>query len=99
VIGADLDPVELAAVAARARAVVANDSGAIHLSAAVGTPVVALFGPTDPGRTGPIGSASVVLDRYVFCSPCYLKECPYAHECMKGIEVEDVLSAVARLVG
>jgi heptosyltransferase-2 len=97
-IGADLDPVELAAVLGRARVVVTNDSGPMHLAAAVGTPVVALFGPTDPGRTGPTGSPSVVLDRYVFCSPCYLKECPYAHECMTGIEVREVLAAVERLL-
>lgn len=97
VLGADLDPVELAAVAARARAVVANDSGAMHLSAAVGTPVVALFGPTDPGRTGPTGAVSVVLDRYVFCSPCYLKECPYGHECLREISVEAVASAVEKV--
>jgi ADP-heptose:LPS heptosyltransferase len=97
VLGADLDPVELAAVLARARVAVTNDSGPMHLAAAVGTPVVALFGPTDPGRTGPTGSPSVVLDRYVFCSPCYRKECPYAHECMTGITVRDVLAAVERL--
>lgn len=99
VFGEELDPVELAAALARARVVVTNDSGPMHLAAAVGTPVVALFGPTDPGRTGPTGSPSVVLDRYVFCSPCYLKECPYAHECMTGIEVEAVLSAVMTLLG
>lgn len=98
VLGADLDPVGLAALAARARAVVANDSGPMHLAAAVGTPVVALFGPTDPGRTGPTGSRSLVLDRYVFCSPCYLKECPYQHECMTGIAVGDVLAAVEKLL-
>lgn len=98
VLGADLDPVELAALAARARAVVANDSGPMHLAAAVGTPVVALFGPTDPGRTGPTGSPSTVLDRYEFCSPCYLKECPYQHECMTGIAVADVLAAVEKLL-
>jgi heptosyltransferase-2 len=99
VLGADLDPVELAGLAARARVVVANDSGPMHLAAAVGTPVVALFGPTDPGRTGPRGSASVVLDRYVFCSPCYLTECPYRHECMNEIEVETVVAAVEKLMG
>ncbi len=99
VLGLDLDPVGVAALAARARAVVANDSGPMHLAAAVGTPVVALFGPTDPGRTGPTGAPSEVLDRYVFCSPCYLKECPYAHECMTEISVEAVGAAVERLVG
>jgi heptosyltransferase-2 len=99
VLGADLDPVELAALLARARAVVANDSGPMHLAAAVKTPVVAIFGPTDPGRTGPSGSASRVLDRYVFCSPCFLKECPYGHECMRGIGVEDVIEAVKQVGG
>lgn len=97
VLGLDLDPVGVAALAARARVVVANDSGPMHLAAAVGTPVVALFGPTDPGRTGPIGARSEVLDRYVFCSPCYLKVCPYQHECMTEIPVESVLSAVEQL--
>lgn len=99
VLGADLDPIGLAALAARARVVVSNDSGPMHLAAAVGTPVVALFGPTDPGRTGPSGVRSEVLDRYVFCSPCYLKECPYRHECMREIEVENVLAAVEKLIG
>ncbi|MEP7131899.1 MAG: lipopolysaccharide heptosyltransferase II, partial [Acidobacteriota bacterium] len=85
ILGADLDPLGLAALLARARVAVTNDSGPMHLAAAVGTPVVALFGPTDPGRTGPAGSPSRVLDRYVFCSPCFLKECPYAHECLRLI--------------
>jgi heptosyltransferase-2 len=98
VLGLDLDPVGVAALAARARVVVANDSGPMHLAAAVGTPVVALFGPTDPGRTGPTGAPSEVLDRYVFCSPCYLKECPYGHECMREISVEMVAGAVERLL-
>ncbi len=98
VLGADLDPIGLAALAARARVVVSNDSGPMHLAAAVGTPVVAIFGPTDPGRTGPSGVKSEVLDRYVFCSPCYLKECPFRHECMQEIAVEEVLRAVERLV-
>lgn len=99
VLGLDLDPVGVAALAARARVVVANDSGPMHLAAAVGTPVVALFGPTDPGRTGPTGAPSEVLDRYVFCSPCYRKECPYGHECMREISVEAVVAAVERLMG
>lgn len=96
-LGADLDPMGVAALAARALVVVSNDSGPMHLAAAVGTPVVAMFGPTDPGRTGPSGVPSEVLDRYVFCSPCYRKECPYRHECMREIEVENVLAAVLRL--
>ena len=73
---------------------VANDSGPAHLAAAVGTPVVVFFGPTDPGRTAPSGAAVRVLDRYVFCSPCFLETCPYGHECMEEITVEDALRAV-----
>jgi len=98
VIGADLDPVELSALLARARVVVANDSGPMHLAAAVGTPVVAFFGPTDPGRTAPSGAPSKILDRFVFCSPCYLKECPYGHECMQEITAETALRAIEELL-
>jgi len=98
VLGADLDPLELAALFSCARAVVSNDSGPMHLAAAVGVPVAAFFGPTDPGRTAPSGSPSRILDRYVFCSPCFLKECPYGHECMKEITVEMALEAVNELI-
>jgi heptosyltransferase-2 len=99
VLGADLDPLELAALFSCARVVVANDSGPMHLAAAVGVPVVAFFGPTDPGRTAPTGSPSRVLDRYVFCSPCYLKECPFKHECMKEISPEMAFEAVEEFLG
>jgi heptosyltransferase-2 len=99
VLGADLDPVELAAVLARARCAVTNDSGPMHLAGAVGTPVAAFFGATDPGRTGPSGSPSRVLDRYVFCSPCFKTECPFGHECMREIGVEAAVGAVMELTG
>jgi lipopolysaccharide heptosyltransferase II len=94
VLGADLDPSELAALLSRARLLVSNDSGPMHLAAAVGTPVVAFFGPTDPGRTAGVGAAVRVLDRYLFCSPCSLYVCPYGHECMDQIEVADAVRAV-----
>jgi len=98
ILGPDLDPVELAAVFARVRAIVSNDSGPAHLAAAVGAPVVVFFGPTDPGRTAPSGSPVRVLDRYVFCSPCYRQKCPYGHECMKEITVDDAVRAVEELL-
>ena len=98
VMGADLDTAELAALLAAGRLHVGNDSGPAHLAAAVGTPSVVFFGPTDPGRTAPEGAAVEILDRYVFCSPCYLKVCPYRHECMEEISVEAALSAVKRLL-
>ena len=83
---------------ASATVVVANDSGPAHLAAAVGTPSVVFFGPTDPRRTSPSGAPTVAIDRYVFCSPCYLKKCPYAHECMREITPEMALEAVEGLV-
>lgn len=99
VLGADLDPLELSALLSCARVVVSNDSGPMHLAAAVGVPVVAFFGPTDPGRTGPSGAPTKTLDRYVFCSPCFLKKCPYGHECMKEITVQMALAAIEELLG
>ncbi len=71
----------------------------MHLAAAVGTPVVAFFGPTDPGRTAPTGAPAAVLDRYVFCSPCFRSKCPYGHECMKEITVEMALAACEGMLG
>ena len=93
ILGADLHTGELAALLAQARLLVGNDSGPAHLAAAVGTPSVVFYGPTDPGRTAPSGAPSLALDRYVFCSPCYLKKCPYQHECMEEITVEMALEA------
>jgi heptosyltransferase-2 len=97
VVGADLVPLQLAALLSCARVVIANDSGPAHLAAAVGTPTVVFFGPTDPGRTAPSGASVAVLDRYVFCSPCFLKECPYGHECLREITVEQALAALESL--
>jgi len=72
---------------------VSNDSGAMHLAAALGRPVVALFGPTDERATRPIGD-HVLLSASVFCRPCMLRECPIDHRCMKRISVDDVFGAV-----
>jgi heptosyltransferase-2 len=85
----------LVGVAARAAVFVSNDSGAMHVAAAVGRPVVAIFGPTDERVTGPLGGHDV-LTRPVFCRPCQLRDCPIDHRCMKRITVDDVVSAVTR---
>ena len=73
----------------------------MHLAAAVGTPVVALFGPTAPWRTGPYGQGHVVLRAGVSCSPCFSRSCKTAEfepmACMNRITVEQVVEAVARL--
>ena len=77
------------------RVFVSNDSGAMHVAAALGTPVVAMFGPTDERTTRPLGAADV-LTADVFCRPCHLRDCPIDHRCMKRIEVASVFSAVSR---
>jgi heptosyltransferase-2 len=88
------------ALAARCAVVIANDSGSMHIANAVGTPVVALFGPTDPRRTTPRGARAAVLRRDLACSPCFRTTCPYSdHPCMRFIEVDDVYRAVLDIVG
>lgn len=88
----------LAALYRRAQVVVTTDSGPMHLAAAVGTPVVALFGPTAPWRTGPYGPNHVIIRADLTCSPCFKKQClTTAYEeraCMKRLTVDDVAQAV-----
>jgi heptosyltransferase-2 len=85
----------LAGVTARCRLFVSNDSGAMHLAAALGRPVVAMFGPTDERATGPVGRHEVIT-AHAFCRPCMLRDCPIDHRCMKRISVDHVLAAVAK---
>jgi heptosyltransferase-2 len=80
----------LAAVFAHCRALVTNDSGAMHLAAAVGTPVTALFGPTNERATGPIGARHNLIVGEAWCRPCMLRECPIDHRCMRRITVSAV---------
>ncbi len=92
----------LAATLSIAHACVANDSGAMHMAAAVGTPVVALFGPTREYETAPLtrsGGRAEVLTHPVSCRPCMLRECPIDHRCMTGIDPARVLVSVKRLLG
>ncbi|HKW01786.1 MAG TPA: lipopolysaccharide heptosyltransferase II [Vicinamibacterales bacterium] len=85
----------LAGVAARCAVFVTNDSGAMHVAAAVGRPVVALFGPTDERATHPLG-VHEVLTEAVFCRPCHLRDCPIDHRCMKRISADRVIETVTR---
>lgn len=90
---------ELACMIRRCRAFVTTDSAPLHIAAAVGTPTVALFGPTDPARHVPPSAGVIVLKRDVFCSPCYSPRCrTITHACMKRIEVEDVMQAIGNFV-
>jgi heptosyltransferase I len=88
-----LDFVELAR---RARLVVAADTGPLHIACAVGTPVVALFGPTDPVRNGPFAPSDVVLRRTPACAPCYSRSCLRHAGIMSGIGAGEVQDAVVR---
>ncbi len=71
--------------------VITNDSGPMHLAAALGTPQIALFGSTDEVATGPFSDRARVLHKHVECSPCLLRECPLDLNCFDRIEVEEVL--------
>jgi heptosyltransferase-2 len=88
----------LAGVLIRCRALVSNDSGAMHVGAALGVGVTAMFGPTDERATRPLGRAGarepVVLTHDVWCRPCLLRECPLTHRCMRGISVGAVAASV-----
>lgn len=86
---------QLTGVLALCSAVVSNDSGAMHLAAALSVPVVALFGPTDDRVTAPVADRARVLTSAAWCRPCLLRECPLDHRCMKGIAAD----AVARAAG
>ena len=89
---------QLAALYEKTAFVISTDTGPMHLAAAVGTPVIALFGPTAPWRTGPFGAGHEIIRTGVKCSPCFKRQCRQGNcICMNGIQVEDVLSAVARL--
>jgi heptosyltransferase-2 len=86
----------LAGVLATCRALVTNDSGAMHLAAAVGTSVTAVFGPTDERATRPLGDAHQVVTFPVWCRPCMLRECPLDHRCMHGVDAAAVVAAARR---
>jgi heptosyltransferase-2 len=91
----------LAGVLSLSAACVANDSGAMHMAAAVGTPVVALFGPTREHETAPLtqrNKRAEVLTHPVWCRPCMLRECPIDHRCMKGIAPERVYATLTSLL-
>jgi len=90
----------LAGILAVARAVVSNDSGAMHLAGAVGTHVVAMFGATNETRTSPLAAgpdapAPSILTHPVFCRPCMLRECPIDHRCMRGLTAERAFASLS----
>ena len=92
---------ELAALIRRAGICITNDSGPMHLAVALGTPLVSIFGPTDPLWIGPYGRSDAVVRAGVPCSPCYLRqlrECPHDHACMKQVTAEMVIARASRIL-
>ncbi|MDL1967143.1 MAG: lipopolysaccharide heptosyltransferase II [Deltaproteobacteria bacterium] len=83
----------LAALYKKTKFLISTDTGPMHMAAAVGTPVIALFGPTAPCRTGPFGSEHKILRSGLDCSPCFKRQCSTI-DCMKQISVEQVMDAV-----
>ncbi len=79
---------------------VANDSGLMHVAAALDVPVVAIYGSTSPAFTPPLADNAVVVERKLACRPCFQRECPLAHlDCLRGIHADEVFAHVAALGG
>jgi len=76
---------DLPALLSRCHLFIGNDSGAMHVAAAVGLPVVAVFGPTDPFGTAPVTPRCSIIQQKPYCSPCFLRRCPTDHRCMTAI--------------
>lgn len=89
---------ELMALIARCSLMITNDSGPMHIAAALGIPVTAIFGSTDPELSGPLGEGHVVIRKDVSCSPCFRRTCPTDLKCMDIVSVDDVLEGVAKLL-
>jgi heptosyltransferase-2 len=87
---------ELPALLSRCTAFLGNDSGAMHVAAAVGLPVVAVFGPTDPEGTAPVTPHSIIVQEKPYCSPCFLRRCPTDHRCMTAIAPERVSEGIVK---
>lgn len=91
---------QFAAIAKKSALFVGSDSGAMHIAAAVGTPMVALFGPSNPDEWGPRGGAVEVIYKGLDCRICFHPTCLRGEQnCMRQISVEEVFAAVSRLIG
>lgn len=99
-IGATTLP-QLAAVLADCDCLLSNDSGAMHLAAAVGTPVTSVFTSTTPAISGPVGSPSRVVSTAAACAGCYKKKCPLSEQrlqCQQQVDIEQVVEGVHQLL-
>ncbi len=88
---------DLAALFASCSVFIGNDSGAMHVAAAAGLPVIGIFGSTDPEGTAPVTEQFTLIREAVSCSPCFLRRCPVDHRCMARITVDSVFAAAMQL--
>ena len=86
---------DLPALLSQCHLFIGNDSGAMHVAAGVGLPVIAVFGPTDPEGTAPVTPRCSIVQQKPYCSPCFLRRCPTDHRCMTAITA-NMVEAAAR---
>ena len=86
---------QLVASMQRASLVITNDSGPMHIAAALNRPLVAIFGPTNPVRTGPFGHPNCVIRANIHCSPCYSRKCPH-QRCLQELPIDRILQSAQR---
>ena len=89
---------QLGALINRARLVITNDSAPMHLGCALGTKVLAIFGPTDPRKYGPVGENDIVIRKQLACAPCEEAQCKKDYECMKLINADEVFEAAKKML-
>lgn len=90
---------QLAALLKKSDLLITNDSAPMHLGAAIGTRVLAIFGPTDPRLYGPTGKGDRVIRKKIHCVPCEKAQCEFEHECMKEITADEVFEAAKEMLG
>ena len=90
---------DLVAIVRGAALMVSGDTGPVHLAAAVGTPVVGIYGPTDAARNGPWSADDVTVSRFTACGCHHQRRCRVARWCLEDISVDDVIAAITRRIG
>ena len=90
---------DLIAIVGEASLMVSGDTGPVHLAAAVGTPIVGIYGPTDAARNGPWSADDVTVSRFTACGCHHQRRCRAARWCLEDISVDDVTAAITRRIG
>ncbi len=89
---------QLGALLSRARLCITNDNAVLHIAQAMNAPTLAIFGPTDEAKYGPRNPNSLVVRKKLVCAPCERALCPYGHECLKWLEVDEVFEAAVKIL-